>query len=262
MGNKVSSINQIDARSSSPVLRKYKLQADISIDEAAKIVEELHTGDENSNILTWNKYFSLLEKQLEVNRQKNEQCMRKFAHPSTLNYVAREKRPIRPKSDNNIAEEIELYSRNDYYTDDSASEASTDHHTSLDGSAIKIVNNKTRIIFRDDETTEIIHPAFLGNSWESVEEFETRRGAKIVDREERCRRAVEIARKFRTDAVEQLQKRIMIQRTQREKKMSDIASKFDKETNDLRTQFERDIVGANNDFIMMMKVCSLEMLRQ
>lgn len=262
MGNKIAGGAQLDTDKASPFLSQFAVFSDISIDEAKKLAENIFADDKDKEKdLTWSKYFHLLEAQLEVNRQRNDDCMRKFIHPATMNYVVTEKRKLKGKNlqFDQVSETNVKYTKNDYYTDDSASESSDigggyDEEKSVNK---KDTNQVSKKLFTDDENTEVIHPAFIGNSWDSVENYERHKKSKIAERELRCRRAVEIARKFRTDAVDQMEKRIQIQQSQREKKMNDITNKFEKETNEIRLQYSRDSAGASNDLVSMMKVIYL-----
>ena len=260
MGNQNSvSANQESAGSISSTLTQFSVVSDIPIDQARQLCQDLLAQSESGE-LSWSFYFNLLQKQMDRNKKRNNDLIRKFVHPATLNYVVREKRKSTSESLSSLTNlqkenSVSSYTKADYFTDDSASESSEPRaFEEAKSTKSKETLGGDRQEFASDESSEIVHPAFIGNVWESFKTAEERKVLKRSEKEERCKRAVDIARKFRTDAVEQMEKRIGVQRSQREKKMHDMTTKFDREVAELQSQLMKDSIGASPDLLVMMQV--------
>lgn len=223
----------------------------LSLSTAVDLLTQYKKASDNS--LSWRLFYRTLETLSFDAKLNNEAILEKFAHPATMSYVLIRDKSLTTAKNEVVGLTAQVSKKSDYFTDDSASESSELYDEDDNSSKLQqpIQNNNTSSGPYD---ANVLSPIFFGFKTENRKQFLEKKANVKKKVDERCRRAIENARKVRSDAVTLMEQRMEVQRVQREKKMATITEKFNKEVDGLRKEFDKDSMGATEDLKQLMTV--------
>jgi hypothetical protein len=219
----------------------YEFFQQLDLASAHKIICKWEDGKPDvSRRLTWKEYFSVLlaaQEELASDRDKYSQ---KHWSPVCHGYAMSKKHIDTDDQDDDQHSASEHDNLDDSHTDDDESETySEDNNDVMD-----IPNNEaeqTMSIPERHSKNQQIHPIFIGYSTEYLHERDVRLQSernKFLEREER---AMERAITARSSALNQMEEQFRMQNQNREKKIEQIKTDYQKEQMKRKADFEKNM---------------------
>lgn len=243
MGSSLSNTESADLQ--------YEFFNNLSVASAEHLISSF--GQSNDKFVSWKVFYRNAESvQLNSTAEKTSLLLR-TSHPATYGFaLVRQTKKSFPDSFVDGPPPSSSSDEVDFYTDDSASQGSM----GSDDDISPLHHIREDVVAETYLDSSTVNPIYFGYEAVKMAEFLIKEDEDSRIRSERCQRALINARKLRTDAVTQMEQRILVQRSQREKKMNDITVKYSAEIEQLKQQLEKETNGVPDEITRLLQVCA------